>query len=167
MLDIKFADPGNPVDANAIVSLLNDYAQHPMGGGKALSEYTLKHLTQKLAARDDCVIILAVDSGKAVGLCNCFEGFSTFASKPLLNIHDVYVSASHRGLGIAAQMMAKAEQAARQRGCCKMTLEVLSKNEQARASYRASGYLPYQLDDQFGYAEFWQKNLDETPSSEG
>jgi ribosomal protein S18 acetylase RimI-like enzyme len=56
--------------------------------------------------------------------------------------------------------MEKAEQVASERGCCKMTLEVLNNNEAAKSSYRASGYEPYQLDDQFGNAEFWQKPID-------
>ena len=35
--------------------------------------------------------------GVAVGLVNCIEGFSTFACRPLVNVHDVVVRESHRG----------------------------------------------------------------------
>lgn len=159
MINIQLANPAEKHHAAAIVNLLNEYALHPMGGGEALSAYTQKNLVQSLAERNDYVVILAWDDDQAVGLCNCFEGFSTFASKPLMNIHDVYVKQAYRGQHIAAQMMHKAEQVARQRGCCKMTLEVLNKNDKAKASYLASGYSPYQLDDAFGYAEFWQKPI--------
>jgi ribosomal protein S18 acetylase RimI-like enzyme len=56
-------------------------------------------------------------------------------------------------------MMQKAEQIARTRGYCKLTLEVLTHNKAAKASYTSSGYAPYQLDSEFGQAEFWQKSL--------
>ncbi len=159
MIKIERATPSDNHQATAIVNLLNEYALHPMGGGEALSEYTRNNLAKHLAERDDCVVILAWDDKEAVGLCNCFEGFSTFASRPLMNIHDVYVKQSHRGQGIAAQMMQKAEEIARDRGCCKMTLEVLNHNEKAKVSYLASGYSPYQLDERHGHAEFWQKPI--------
>lgn len=159
MIEISTADPANPVHAQAIVALLDQYAMHPMGGGEALTEYTRNNLAATLARRSDYSAILAWDGDQAVGLCNCFECFSTFACKPILNIHDVYVANGYRGQGIAGQMMQKAEQIARNRGCCKLTLEVLSKNQAAKASYQASGYTPYQLDSQFGQAEFWQKSL--------
>jgi GNAT superfamily N-acetyltransferase len=130
-----------------------------MGGGEALPEFTCKNLVSALASRNDCTVILAWDEDLAVGLCNCFECFSTFACKPILNIHDVYVAEGYRGRGIASQMMQKAEQLAHARGCCKLTLEVLTHNKAAKASYTASGYAPYQLDSEFGQAEFWQKSI--------
>lgn len=35
--------------------------------------------------------VLAFDADQPVGLINAIEGFSTFACKPLINIHDVIV----------------------------------------------------------------------------
>jgi GNAT superfamily N-acetyltransferase len=160
MIEIRIADPADPQQGKAIVELLNQYAMHPMGGGQPLSEYTRNHLVESLCTRQDYIAILAYDAERPVGLCNCFEGFSTFASKPLLNIHDVFVEEEYRSQGIAQSMMQKAEQIARENGCCKITLEVLNNNEKAKASYRASGYTPYELNELYGQAEFWQKHLD-------
>jgi ribosomal protein S18 acetylase RimI-like enzyme len=159
MIDIRLADLSDPQQGQQIVSLLDQYARHPMGGGEALPEFTRKNLAQTLAQRKDCYVILAYDEQKAIGLCNCFECFSTFACKPILNIHDVYVADGYRGQGVATRMMQHAEQLAHELDCCKLTLEVLTHNEAAKASYRSSGYAPYQLDDRFGQAEFWQKSL--------
>ncbi len=159
MIQIKQADLSNSEQANAVIELLNEYALHPMGGGEALTEFTRNNLIATLQSRKECSIFLAYDENIAIGLCNCFEAFSTFACKPLLNIHDLFVKESYRKQGIARQLMQKAEQLARHNGCCKMTLEVLSKNEAAKNSYLASGYKPYQLNEQFGNAEFWQKSL--------
>lgn len=159
MISVKLADLADTKQATAIIELLNQYALHPMGGGEALADFTRQNLISTLSKRMDCSIVLAFDDQQAIGLCNCFEGFSSFACKPLMNIHDLYIADGYRNRGIARQMMLFAEEIARQKGCCKMTLEVLSKNEAAKKSYHASGYQPYQLDVNYGSAEFWQKSL--------
>ena len=153
------ADLSNPEHTRAIVELLNQYALDPMGGGLPLTDDTRAQLPAALAARSDYHAILARDGEHWIGLCDCFEGFSTFACRPLLNIHDVFVAYNYRGRGIAQQMIEHAELVADELGCCKMTLEVLSDNQAAKSSYRKLGFKPYQLDAQFGNAEFWHKQV--------
>ncbi len=159
MITIKQADLNDSAQAAAIVDLLNRYAQHPMGGGESLPEYTRQNLIKALQQRQEYRALLAYDGDTPIGLCNCFEGFSSFACKPLLNIHDLFVSDGYRNQGIAKRLLAAAEDIARQSGCCKLTLEVLSGNEAAKTSYAGIGYKPYQLNEEFGHAEFWQKYL--------
>jgi ribosomal protein S18 acetylase RimI-like enzyme len=149
----------NPVHAEAIGVLLNQYAEDAMGGGESLSLDTRQQLAIELAKRPHAFSVLAFIAGEPVGLVNCFEGFSTFACRPLVNIHDVVVIASARGQGISQKMLTKVEEIARQRGCCKMTLEVLEGNEVALGAYRKLGFSDYQLDPQMGRALFWQKAL--------
>ncbi|MFC6978476.1 GNAT family N-acetyltransferase [Microbulbifer taiwanensis] len=48
---------------------------------------------------------------------------------------------------------------AKNRGCCKLTLEVLEKNLPAQIAYRKCGFRPYALDEEYGQAEFWQRYL--------
>ena len=57
-------------------------------------------------------------------------------------------------------MLAKVEEIAKAKGCCKITLEVLSNNEVAKASYAKYGFKGYELDPKAGHAIFWQKELD-------
>ncbi|MCO8161862.1 GNAT family N-acetyltransferase [Pseudomonas sp. 21LCFQ010] len=149
----------NPVHAQALGTLLNHYAEDVMGGGESLSLDTRQQLASELAKRPHAFSVLAFIAGEPVGLVNCFEGFSTFVCRPLVNIHDVVVLSSHRGLGISQKMLAKVEEIARQRGCCKLTLEVLEGNEVAKAAYKKQGFDGYQLDPQMGRAMFWQKVL--------
>ncbi len=156
-LVVRLADYASPSDARAVVDLLDAYARDPAGGGEPLSAYAREHLVAELAARPQAFSILAFDGDQAVGLVNCIEGFSTFKCKPLVNVHDVAVLASHRGRGVAAQMLLAAEAVAVQRGAVKMTLEVLSGNAPALALYRRLGYAGYQLDPAMGTAEFMQK----------
>ncbi|MBK5072770.1 GNAT family N-acetyltransferase [Budviciaceae bacterium CWB-B4] len=158
-IEIVIADYQNPAQGNDLLMLLDGYAQDPMGGGEALPPAVKASLLAELTRLPHAFTVLAYVDNKPAGLINCFLGFSTFAAKPLVNIHDVVVSASFRGLGLSQKMMAKVEQVAREKGCCKMTLEVLEGNEIAKGSYRKFGFSGYELDPQMGKAVFWQKKL--------
>jgi len=159
-IEILQADYGNAEHAQALVRLLDMYARDAMGGGHPLSEQVKQALVPELARRPHAFSVLAFADGEAAGLVNCFEGFSTFACKPLINIHDVAVADAYRRRGIAQQMMRYVENIARERGCCKLTLEVLQGNRNAQQMYGKLGYAGYQLDAATGAALFWQKGLD-------
>lgn len=159
MFEILQADLQNPVHTQALLGLLDHYARDPMGGGEALSDDVREHLVDRLRQRSDVCIVLAFADGRAVGLVNCFEGFSTFQARPLMNIHDVVVHDDYRGRGLSGLMLEKVEQLARQRQCCKLTLEVLQGNRAAQAAYSKVGFRPYQLDPSMGQAMFWEKPL--------
>ncbi|MDD5274263.1 MAG: GNAT family N-acetyltransferase [Methylovulum sp.] len=156
---IILADLSSPDHAQTIMDLLDEYAQDPMGGGQALSAFVRSNLVAELKKRQGVYVLLAMHNEEAVGMAICFEGFSTFACKPLLNIHDVIVSAKYRGRSIARRLLAKAEEIAVASGCCKLTLEVLTGNTAAQAAYKACGYAGYELDPTMGQAMFWQKKL--------
>lgn len=158
-LSILRADYADPVHAAALVVLLDAYSSDPAGGGEGLSDFAKQNLVRELAARPQAYSVLAFDGVQPLGLVNCIEGFSTFACKPLVNVHDVAVLASHRGRGIAEQMLALAEVIAVERGAVKMTLEVLSGNQPAVRLYERIGYAGYQLDPAMGTARFLQKWL--------
>jgi GNAT superfamily N-acetyltransferase len=159
VIDIRMADYRDARDAKAVMNLLDAYARDPAGGGTALAPEVLAGLPEALAARSQAFSVLAWDGERAVGLVNCIEGFSTFACKPLVNVHDVVVLASHRGQRIAQRMLAAVEEEARRRGACKLTLEVLSGNAGALRAYEREGFAGYQLDPAFGHALFMQKKL--------
>ena len=157
------ADYANPVHARALVAVLDAYARDPMGGSEGLSDFAKAHVVAELASRPQAYSVLAfADSTQVqpVGLVNCIEGFSTFACRALVNVHDVAVLASHRGQGVAERMLALAEGIARQRGACKLTLEVLSGNAGAVRLYQRVGFANYELDPAVGQARFMQKWLD-------
>ena len=149
----------NPVHAQALRDVLNHYAQDPMGGAAALPVEVLEQLPGKLAKLPHAFSVLAFVDGQAAGLVNCFEGFSTFAGKPLVNVHDVSVMGNYRGLGLSQKMLDKVEMIARERGCCKITLEVLEDNPVAQRSYRKFGFSDGQLDPDHGRMLFWKKSL--------
>lgn len=159
MLEIIDADFNNPEHATAVMALLGEYANGPMGGSTPLSSYTRENLITELARRPTARALLARKSGVPAGLAIYFEGFSTFACKPLINLHDLAVSEQFQGQGIGKQLLAALEDAAQRLGCCKITLEVLEGNQVAQGLYRKVGYAGYALDDENGRAMFWQKKL--------
>lgn len=53
------------------------------------------------------------------------------------------------------------EEIAISKGCCKITLEVLSNNESAKVAYKKFGFSSYELDPKAGVALFWQKKITE------
>jgi ribosomal protein S18 acetylase RimI-like enzyme len=159
MIEVVRARYDAPAHAAALVELLDAYARDPAGGGEALSDFARGNLVQALAARPFVFSVLAFDGDTPVGLINAIEGFSTFACRPLVNVHDVVVRASHRGRGIAVRLFAEVEAIARERGACKLTLEVLSGNRAARSLYEKLGFDDYRLDPAMGEAQFMQKWL--------
>jgi ribosomal protein S18 acetylase RimI-like enzyme len=159
-MTVDRADYADADDAAAIVELLDLYARDPMGGGTPLAQDVLDQVVAGLAAAGNAFSLIARIDGEPVGLANCFFGYSTFAAKPLVNIHDVAVDARFRGRGIGRALFAEIEAIAAARGACKVTLEVLSGNAPARGLYAALGYGDYALDPATGAALFWQKRLD-------
>lgn len=158
-IEIFKANYSDPQQAQDLVFLLNCYAIDPMGGGEDLKESTKQNLAETLATLPHAFSVICYVDGKPAGLVNCFEGFSTFKCAPLVNIHDVVVVDEFRGLGLSQKMMTEVERIAKDKGCCKITLEVLQGNEVAKSSYLKFGFAGYELDPKMGQAMFWEKPL--------
>jgi len=158
-LTIDAVDLRQSAHCDALIKLLDAYAQDPMGGGEPLAAEVKARLCDDMAARPTVASFIAWLDQAPVGLVNCVEGFSTFKSQPLMNIHDLVVLPGHRGMGIGQALMQAAQTHAQARGCCKLTLEVLTGNERALRSYEQFGFEPYTLDPAAGQASFMQKWL--------
>ncbi len=161
-IEILDADYLNETHAQEIAHLMNSYATDPMGGGNPLAEEIKNNIAKELSKRPYAFTVISYVNGVAAGLVNCFELFSTFSCKPLVNIHDVIVLEKYRGHGISQKMFERVEKIAISRGCCKLTLEVLEGNRIAQSSYNKFGFSDYELDPKMGRALFWQKVLKNT-----
>ncbi|NND91600.1 MAG: GNAT family N-acetyltransferase [Granulosicoccus sp.] len=149
----------DPADCLAVIDLLDAYARDPMGGGEPLGQYARANLPKAMATTPGAFSVIGRRKGEPVALANCFTALSTFACKPLINVHDLVVVADARGLGIGQQLLMYIEREASRMGCCKITLEVLTGNRPARRSYERFGFTPYTLDESTGHALFLQKQL--------
>jgi len=159
MLTIIEADLSAQKHADALITLLDHYANDPMGGASPLSEHVKTNLIAELIKRPTAHVVLAFDGEIPAGLIISFEGFSTFACQPLLNLHDVVVHSNYRGQGLFRKMLQVLESIAERLGCCKLTMEILEGNHTALVAYKANGFAGYELDPEMGKAIFWQKKL--------
>lgn len=159
-LQICVADYSQEHDQQALIRLMDCYALDQAGGGKGLTAFAKDNLAGALANVEGAFTVLAYIDGQAVGLINCFAGFSTFRCMPLVNIHDVIVLDEYRGKGICQKMLERVEQIARDRGCCKLTLEVLEGNLKARRAYERFGFGAYELKPEMGSAVFLEKDIE-------
>ena len=154
------ADYANPSHAKTVSDLLNGYALDQFGNSGPLPDEIRARLCAELANVPGAFSVVATIAGEAVGLINAFMGFSTFKCKPLVNVHDVFVSPEHRRKGVTQAMMARVQAIAIERGACKLTLEVLANNPNAMGSYKKFGFKSYELDPELGVAHFWKKKLE-------
>ncbi|HXP91241.1 MAG TPA: GNAT family N-acetyltransferase [Fibrobacteria bacterium] len=156
---IRRADLADRIDARDVLTLLDEYAQDLMGGGKPLPDDVKSRLPGDLSARPGAVVLLARIGAMAAGLAIAFEGYSTFRARPLLNLHDFVVGPAFRRRGVALALLDALQTEARDRGCCKITLEVLENNGRARQVYARFGFVGYELDPAAGKALFLEKDL--------
>lgn len=108
MFECLEADLNDDFIAHVVVELLDGYANDFFGGNEPLSDYTRANLINELKKLPTSHVFLARDTEndrEFVGLAVCFEGFSTFACKPLINIHDFYVKPQFRRKGISSSLM--------------------------------------------------------------
>jgi ribosomal protein S18 acetylase RimI-like enzyme len=143
----------------AIVALLDAYARDPMGNGAPLTEGVKRRLIPGLRGHPTTLVFLAYLDVVPVGLAICFSGFSTFAARPLINIHDLAVLPEQRGRGIGRQLIDAVVQKAQALGCCKVTLEVQENTRTARRVYELAGFRQAVHQDAAGGALFMSKPL--------
>ena len=158
-IDIVSIDYRDARHASALIELLDAYARDPMGGASGLSQHAKRNLVPALARHPMAFGVLAFAAGLPAGLVNCFEGFSTFACRPLANIPDVIVLPPYREQHIGYRMLEQVARLAIARGCSKLTLEVLQGNRSAQRLYRRFGFDDDRLAAENGNALFWQKQL--------
>lgn len=158
-LRVVVADLHDAADADAVLELVDAYSLDPMGAGHPLSASSRINLIPGLRGHPTTVILLARMNNVPVGVAVCFLGFSTFAARPVLNIHDLAVSPVQRGKGIGAQILLAVEKKARELGCCKVTLEVQQENQRARKVYTAAGFASGAPRDDTGSTFFLSKGL--------
>ena len=108
-LRIVRADLDDSEHQAAVLEMTRDYARDPKAKGCDLSDDVQEMLSQRLRTHRTTRIFLAFDGKEPAGIATCFIGFSTFAPRPLPNIHDLHVTMYHRRHGIAPSL--------RRRGC--------------------------------------------------
>ncbi len=160
---IEPANLADDRDAAAILTMLRAFAQEPVSGGRDLPADVQARLLDGLRRHPVSRNWLAWDDSTspptAVGCAICQIGFSTFLAKPTLNLHDLFVLASHRDRGVGGMLMKTLHMAAKELGCGKVTLEVNRANEAGQRFYQRLGYGDGQSTDRGDGVWFWSKPL--------
>ena len=124
-----------------LIALLAEYAEFETDqSARTLTPSELLDIPSQLAEFPTAFSVLAYHGNSAIGLANCFFGFSTFLGRPLVNIHDIVVTEQSRGHGVAGKLLAKIDEIAIAHDCCRVTLEVLDHNTAARRAYEKHGF---------------------------
>lgn len=160
---VRLADLDFPADAALVLELLDAYSRDPFGDSKPLDDDVRERLIDGLRAHPTTLVFLALDGpsedAEPLGIATTFVGFSTFAARPLINLHDVSVLPAARGRGVGRALLAAVETAARERGCCRLTLEVLDRNERAKGLYQSFGFRRSPQDKDADKTLFYAKPL--------
>ena len=76
-----------------------------MGNGHPLPSDVFDRLVPALRQHPTSMVFLAYLEERAVGIATCFLGFSTFAARALINIHDLAVLPECRGQGVGPALL--------------------------------------------------------------
>ncbi len=138
-------------DAAGIVALIRQLAAFERSG-------MVPALTEDAVLRD-CFgpqprfsVLLAEGEGRVRGGVVLLDAYSSWAGKPAMFVHDLYVEDGARGRGIGRELLAAAARLAVERDCCRLDVNVLSWNRSARAFYEGLGFValeqwhPYRLE---------------------
>lgn len=151
---VEVCDFNNPDHLKALAALVNEYILDDMGGGKPLNPIQQLRLVDGLNNHPAAVVLLAITSNIPSGLTIAYRNISTFTAKPMLNIHDMFVSAAHRQQGVGSKLMSALVEMAKAGGCSRITLEVRNDNVAAQYLYRRFGF-----DETNPPMLYWRKEL--------
>lgn len=87
-------------------------------------------------------VLLAEFEGRVRGLMVVYAGYSSWRGAPTMVVHDLYVEEEVRGSGAGFTLLRAAAALARERDCCRLDVNVLDWNTDARRFYEAQGFAP-------------------------
>ncbi len=100
--EVDWVDEGHQ---RAVVHLIDAYAREPIEGGRGLSTFARENVVAGLRTHPASLVLLAFCGETAVGIAVCLRGFSTFAARPLINIHDLAVLREWQGRGVGSALL--------------------------------------------------------------
>ena len=133
-------DLNNSAHCEAVLQLLNDYMMDEMGTGNPMSEELGNEIIKGLKNHPAYIGFLVFAEGQFAALANCNLNFSTWKAKPLINIHDFIVSPGFRKQGVGLFLLRSIEEFAREKGYCRVNLEVRQDNFNAQNLYKKAGF---------------------------
>ena len=136
------------------LKLLNDYMLDDMGIGKPMPAELGPQIIKGLKKHPAYLGFFICVGEDFAALANCNLNFSTWKAKPLINIHDFIVSLDYRKRGVGLFLLDEIARYAKEKGYCRVNLEVRQDNYKAQNLYKKVGFKEC---DPPNY--FWEKQL--------
>jgi GNAT superfamily N-acetyltransferase len=147
---IKHIDVTNTQHKEAFVSLFDEYVS-------ALPVEAQSEVVNQLFALPYFHGFICFVDNEPAAFAVCFESYSTYRARKVLNIHDFMVSAVYRGQGVGKQQLKFIEQYCRENNYLKITLEVDDENKSAQQLYATCGFEDFKV--VLKGLNHWQKYL--------
>ena len=153
-ITFEFCDWNNLTHTTAFLDLLNHYMLDPMGDHEPLNKEKQSMLIQGLKDHPTAEILLMKKGDIYAGMATIFTNYSTFNIQPYIYIHDVVVLDTFRGKGLGKLLIKHLNEVAKERGYCKLSLEVREDNSGAQKVYKELGF-----DECTPKMLYWEKKL--------
>ena len=131
--------PAKPKDLAAIWELMRGLAvyekleEHFTGTPELLAAHLFGDASPRLES------LVAEANGRLVGYAIVYQVFSTFWTKPMMWLEDLFVDPSHRGAGTGRELLRAVARLAVAKGCKRLDWAVLDWNEPAIGFYEKQG----------------------------
>jgi GNAT superfamily N-acetyltransferase len=108
----------------------------------AMSATDLKVIAAALRSlTEDPIVLVAVGEGEGVaGFLHLHSEIDYYTERKNAHVADLVVAEAHEGKGIGRQLLARAEDWARARGCDWLTISVFRENARAARTYAQVGF---------------------------
>ena len=153
-ISFKFCNFKNVEHQKTLNFLLNSYMSDPMGDYPPHDENQQRQLVEDLGSYPTAFVLFLLYDGKYAGMTTCFVNYSTFKMKPYLYVHDVFVLKEYRGKKLGKALMEQLVSISRERGYCKISLEVRDDNPPAQKLYKNIGFKECEPK-----MHYWEKRL--------
>lgn len=125
-------------DLDELGRLFNDYRVfYEQPSDIALAS---RYIAERTRAGDSVIFVASEDGTTLTGFCQLYPSFCSVAAAPIYVLYDLFVSPSHRRLGVGAQLLKAAEVHARAEGKVRMDLTTAKDNLKAQALYESLGW---------------------------
>jgi GNAT superfamily N-acetyltransferase len=133
--------PATAADVPTIAQLIRDLAEYEKLAGEVVLDEA-KLASDLFGPRPFAEVLIAEDSGEAVGFALFFHNYSTFLGRPGLYLEDLFVKPAFRGKGLGKALLVGLAKLAVERGCGRVEWSVLDWNEPSIAFYTSLGAKP-------------------------
>jgi len=111
--------------------------------GKPSDPALARDFIQARIEREQSVLLLALDDGKAIGFTQLYPAFSSVSATHVWIFNDLLVMPEARRGGVARALLTAAADFARADGALRLELETDHDNHTAQALYQAMGWTLY------------------------